>query len=159
MRRYQITIGGKSFEVEIQSVAGEQAQVMVNGRPYDVIFQPLSEAPRVTPSPIPPQPAPASNARLATPPPTLAPPPPPRPAEPSDRGGPGAVIAPMPGVILDVLVKVGDPVQVGDTVVKLEAMKMENDIKAPISGVVAEVLVNKGANVTVSEVLVMVTGS
>jgi len=65
----------------------------------------------------------------------------------------------MPGVILDVLVKVGDQVKTGDTVVKLEAMKMENDIKVPLAGVVAEVLVSKGANVTVGEVLVMVTGN
>jgi biotin carboxyl carrier protein len=64
----------------------------------------------------------------------------------------------MPGVILEVLVKVGDQVEAGDTVVKLEAMKMENDIKTPGSGVVAEVLVHKGANVTVGEVLVVVTG-
>lgn len=156
MRRYQISIGGKKFEVEIQAVAGSQARVVVNGRPYDVSFQPLSEAPRVTP---PPQPVAAPLARPAPPEPTPAPSPSPPPAEPAARGGPGAVTAPMPGVILDVLVKVGDQVKAGDTVVKLEAMKMENDIKASLSGVVAEVLVSKGANVTVGEVLVAITGS
>jgi len=158
MRRYQISIGGKKFEVEIQTVAGSQARVVVNGRPYDVSFQPLSEAPRATPA-APPQPVAAPLARPAPPPPAPEPPLAPPPADPAARGGPGAVTAPMPGVILDVLVKVGDQVKAGDTVVKLEAMKMENDIKASLSGVVAEVLVSKGANVTVGEVLVAITGS
>jgi biotin carboxyl carrier protein len=62
----------------------------------------------------------------------------------------------MPGVILDVLVNVGDAVNVGDTVVKLEAMKMENDLRAAVAGVVTEVRVSKGANVTVSEVLLTI---
>jgi biotin carboxyl carrier protein len=63
----------------------------------------------------------------------------------------------MPGSILDVLVKVGDRVQAGDTVVKLEAMKMENDLQTPIAGVVKEVRVSKGVNVSVGEVLVVVS--
>jgi biotin carboxyl carrier protein len=56
-----------------------------------------------------------------------------------------------------VLVKVGDQVQVGDTVVKLEAMKMENDLVAPIAGIVTEVRVSKGSNVAVGEVLVVLS--
>lgn len=154
MRRYQLTIAGKSFEVEIQSVAGGQARVLVNGRPFEVSFRTQAEGPRVSPPGSPASPAP-SLPRPA--PPKPSPPPPPS-GEAAARGGPGAVTAPMPGVILDVLVKVGDQVQAGDTVVKLEAMKMENDIKTPIAGVVAEVLTNKGANVTVGDVLVMITG-
>jgi pyruvate carboxylase subunit B len=62
----------------------------------------------------------------------------------------------MPGSILDVLVKVGDQVKAGDTVVKLEAMKMENDLQSPVTGVVQEVRVSKGDNVSVGEVLVTV---
>jgi biotin carboxyl carrier protein len=63
----------------------------------------------------------------------------------------------MPGVILEVLVQVGDRVETGDTVVKLEAMKMENDLTSAIAGVVSEVRVNKGDNVSVGEVLVVVS--
>ena len=63
----------------------------------------------------------------------------------------------MPGSILEVLVKAGDKVQAGDTVVKLEAMKMENDLQAPGTGVVQEVRVAKGDNVSVGEVLVLVS--
>jgi pyruvate carboxylase subunit B len=63
----------------------------------------------------------------------------------------------MPGSILEVLVKVGDRVQAGDTVVKLEAMKMENDLRVPVSGMVKEVRVGKGSNVGVGEVLLVVS--
>jgi pyruvate carboxylase subunit B len=63
----------------------------------------------------------------------------------------------MPGSILEVLVKVGDRVEIGATVVKLEAMKMENDLQSPIAGVVKEVRVSKGDNVSVGEVLVVVS--
>ena len=67
--------------------------------------------------------------------------------------------APMPGSILDVLVNVGDQVLAGDTVVKLEAMKMENDLQTAIAGVVKEVRVQKGDNVSVGEVLVVVAAA
>jgi len=155
MRRYRITIGGKAFEVDIEEVKGAQARVLVNGRPYEVAFQALAPGAPSSPGAAPPKPVASPPARPAPPKP---PPSPPKPSAPALRGGPGAVTAPMPGVILEVLVKVGDQVEAGDTVVKLEAMKMENDIKTPGSGVVAEVLVHKGANVTVGEVLVVVTG-
>ncbi len=69
----------------------------------------------------------------------------------------GAVVAPMPGAILEVLVQVGDKVEAGDTVVKLEAMKMENDLQAPGAGTVTQVRVAKGSNVAVGEVLVVVS--
>jgi pyruvate carboxylase subunit B len=63
----------------------------------------------------------------------------------------------MPGAILEVLVKVGDQVKAGDTVVKLEAMKMENDLRASLSGQVIEVQVSKGDNVAVGDVLLVVS--
>jgi biotin carboxyl carrier protein len=62
----------------------------------------------------------------------------------------------MPGHILSVSVKPGDAVEVGDTVVVMEAMKMENEIKAHAAGTVAEVKVAKGQDVGVGEVLVVI---
>ncbi len=55
--------------------------------------------------------------------------------------------APLPGVILDLKVNVGDTVAAGDTVVILEAMKMENNIHADKGGVVKSICVNKGDSV------------
>ncbi len=150
MRRYQISIGDKSFEVQILAVRGDQARVLVNGHPYEVKFAAAS--------------GPAAAPRPAPAPPKPPPPPPAPPAEaPLPPAGPegelAAVVAPMPGSILEVLVKAGDRVEPGDTVVKLEAMKMENDVKATTGGVVREVRVSKGANVSVGEVLLVVSKS
>jgi biotin carboxyl carrier protein len=155
MRRYQITIGDKTFAVEVQDIRGDRARVLVDGRPYEARFQAVTgPAPSPAPTTIATKPAPAS-----APSPASRPAPPAPPAAAPGPAAPGQVTAPMPGVILDVLVKKGDRVKAGDTVVRLEAMKMENDLKVAIAGVVAEVRVGKGANVSVGEVLVVVSES
>lgn len=68
----------------------------------------------------------------------------------------GAVTAIMPGKIIRMLVKEGDRVQEGDVVCVLEAMKMENELRAGKSGVVKEVNVEPGSDVEMGEVLVVV---
>jgi biotin carboxyl carrier protein len=68
----------------------------------------------------------------------------------------GAVTAIMPGKIIRVLVKEGDEVQEGDVLCVLEAMKMENELRAGKSGVVKEVIVEPGSDVEMGEVLVVV---
>jgi biotin carboxyl carrier protein len=68
----------------------------------------------------------------------------------------GAVTAIMPGKIMRVLVKEGDEVQEGDVLCVLEAMKMENELRASKSGVVKEVTVEPGSDVEMGEVLVVV---
>ncbi|NOY45316.1 MAG: acetyl-CoA carboxylase biotin carboxyl carrier protein subunit, partial [Deltaproteobacteria bacterium] len=78
----------------------------------------------------------------------------PAPAAPAGEGE--VITAPMPGHILNILVDAGDTVDVGDTVVVMEAMKMENEIKTHVSGKVAEVKVTKGQDVGVGEVLVVI---
>ena len=75
-------------------------------------------------------------------------------AAPKAAAGAVTVKAPMPGNILDVKVKAGDSVKAGDTLLILEAMKMENEILAPQDGTVASVNVNKGDTVNSGDVLV-----
>lgn len=65
------------------------------------------------------------------------------------------VESPMQGTILDVKVKMGDEVKAGDTLLILEAMKLENEIKAPSNGKVLEIRVQKGATVNSKDVLVV----
>ena len=65
------------------------------------------------------------------------------------------VTAPMSGSILNILVKVGDPVREEDELMILEAMKMENPIYAPADGKVAEIRVAKGAKVEANQVLLV----
>ena len=69
---------------------------------------------------------------------------------------PGHVTTSMPGVIVDVLVKVGDSVDAGTPVIITEAMKMETEIQAPISGKVTEVYVSKGDAVNPDEILIAI---
>ncbi len=66
------------------------------------------------------------------------------------------VTAPMPGVILRLNVKEGDSVNSGDTLLILEAMKMENEIVSPIDGKVIQVLTSEGANVNTSDKLLII---
>lgn len=72
------------------------------------------------------------------------------------HSGEMTVQAPMPGLVIGVPVEQGATVQEGETVVILEAMKMENDLSTPISGVVKEIRVNKGQTVDQGETLVVI---
>lgn len=69
---------------------------------------------------------------------------------------PGDVTSPMPGTVVKIKVKKGDKVKAGDTIVIVEAMKMENEIHAPIDGVVEEVYVREGEMVNPDEVMVRI---
>jgi len=65
----------------------------------------------------------------------------------------------MPGLITAVLVSQGDSVSAGQTLLRMEAMKMENEIPSPIDGIVKEVKVGEGDEVQENHVMVVVEGS
>jgi biotin carboxyl carrier protein len=69
------------------------------------------------------------------------------------------VRAPMPGLVLAVLKAAGDPVERGETVATLEAMKMENDLTTPHGGIIKEVLTSKGQTVNQGDILLVITGN
>lgn len=79
------------------------------------------------------------------------------PGSASNASGPIAVVAPMPGRVAKVLVKAGDIVTARQGLVVVEAMKMENELRAPRAGTVAEVRVRAGAPVEANVVLVVIT--
>jgi biotin carboxyl carrier protein len=74
----------------------------------------------------------------------------------SREHGEAAVIAPMPGLVTNIMAEVGQAVERGQTVVVLEAMKMENDLGSPRAGVVRSILVGKGQAVNQSQVLAVI---
>lgn len=85
----------------------------------------------------------------------------PKTAAPAKKAAPApvdgtAVTAPMPGLIVSIEKNVGDDVEAGDTVVILEAMKMENALTAPAAGVVKAVNYESGDNVGKGDVLVVI---
>ncbi len=119
--------------------------ITVNGTPYDVVVE-EADASGVSVT------APAQASAPAAPAPKPAAP---APAPAAVTGGTN-VESPMPGVILDVKVNVGDTVTEGQALFVLEAMKMENDVNAPCAGTVASINVSKQANVETGTVLAVI---
>ena len=127
MKEYKFKINGNEYNVAINSTEGNIADVTVNGVSYQV------EMDNVLPA----APVQAAPATVAAPKPAAAP-----------AGAGKAVVAPMPGVILEVSVKEGDTVSAGQKVAVLEAMKMENEIQAESAGTVTKIHVAKGDSVS-----------
>lgn len=125
MRKFNITVNGVAYEVEVEEVAAGQSAA-----PAAAPAAPKAAAPAA------PKAAPAA--------PKAAP-----------VAGGVQVKAPMPGTILDVKASQGASVKKGDILLILEAMKMENEILAPQDGTVAQVSVSKGASVNSGDVLVV----
>lgn len=136
MKSYKFRINGNEYNVDINSVEGNIADVTVNGASYQVEME---NAPAPVQKPVQ-APATATAAPTAT-----ATAPAPKPAAPAGAGKP--VTSPLPGVIIEVSVKEGQAVKAGQKVAVLEAMKMENEIQAPADGTVTAILVNKGDSV------------
>ena len=130
--KYKVTLNGKTYEVEV-----EVGKVVLLDE-YEACAPAPAAAPAATAAPA----APAAPAAAPAPAPVAL----------SD-GEP--VNAPMPGNILRIDVKEGDKVKAGQTLLILEAMKMENEIPAPKDGKVAQVVVTKGATVGAGDTLVV----
>lgn len=121
--------------------------VTVNGNSYEVLVEEIDGVQRIQPAaaPVPAQaPAPKTPAASAAAPVPVA------------AGNGEKIEAPMPGSILSVNVQVGQAVEVGDILVVLEAMKMENEIPSPARGKVLQVPVAKGTTVSTGDVLVVI---
>jgi len=150
MKEYKYKINGNEYSVAIIDLEGNTAAVEVNGVSYkvDILTEGFTAAPArpaAKPAATAPAPAPAPAAAPAAPPPTAPAAAPP--AEPAPAGKGTAVQSPLPGVILDIKVAVGDTVKAGQTVAILEAMKMENSINAECDGVITAIKVAKGDNI------------
>ncbi len=148
---YHLEINQKNFDVTISGIAGNTARVLVNGQPYKVLIgnppntteHLIAAFPAVTPETTS-TPAPVRPLKPETP-------------DPPAGQGPGEpILAPIPGLILEVKVKVGDKVTAGQTVSILEAMKMENSLTTHVSGTVKEIRVEKGSEVSTGDVILIV---
>ena len=142
MKEYKYTIEGNKYDVAINEVNDTTAKVTVNGTEYTVEWEkPVVEKPVVKVQAAAKPAAPAAPA--------------PAPAAATAPVSGNAIKTPLPGVIIDVKVNVGDTVKKGDTVVVLEAMKMENNINADRDGKVTAIQVAKGDTVADGAVLIV----
>ena len=147
MKQFIYRINGQEYIVAVNKMDNGLAEVAVNGSNYKVelvnneeeitlVTRPASKAPAAT----------ATAAPKAT---TSAP------TKPAS-GGAGSVKSPLPGIIIDVLVNEGDEVKKGQTVVMLEAMKMENEIYAPVAGTVTQIACKEGDSVNTGDTMLVI---
>ncbi len=142
MKKYKFRIKGHDYEVEILSTEHNHVELEVNGTHYAV--EVLKELPQQPKTPV--------LVRSAMP--------PPKPEEMTIARRPETVgmqiKSPLPGTITKVLVKEGDHVKKGDTLIQIEAMKMENNIHAEKPGKVVAIKVKPGDAVLQNDVLIEV---
>ncbi len=142
MKEYKYKINGNLYKVCIGDIEDNIAHVEVNGTPYKVEMEKAPKAaPVARPIVRPTTPAAPTSAPIS---------------KPAVAGGKSGVKSPLPGVILDVKVSVGDTVKKGQTLIILEAMKMENNINADKDGKVTAINVSKGDSVLEGTDLVII---
>ena len=127
MKKFNITVNGTAYEVEVEEVRAAGAAAPVAA--------PKAAAPAAAPKAAAPA-APAAAPKAAA-------------------AGERSVDAPMPGKIVEVKVSVGQSVKAGDTLLILEAMKMQNEIAADADGTVKAINVTAGQSVKVRDSLVI----
>ena len=141
MKNYKFRINGNQYDVEVLEIEGSMAKIEVNGTVYDVEMQ--REIPKAK-SVVTSAPSYARPVKENKPAPAVA------------SGKAAEIRAPLPGVIIQVLVRPGDDVKPGQTVCTLETMKMENAIKAETGGKVTVLNVSPGQSVLQDEVLIVI---
>ena len=152
MKQYKYTINGAQFDVTIDSIVGSKAKVEVNGIPFEVEMQGSSLVEEALPTV-------STEAAAAPAAPAAAPAAEPAAPAAAAKSGPGAgapVKAPLPGVVTKILVKEGQGVKKGVTVLVLEAMKMENNITAEADGTVTGICVSTGDSVMEGTTLITI---
>jgi biotin carboxyl carrier protein len=139
MKEYKFTINGNLYKVDVLDTEGNLTKIEVNGTAYNVEL--IREPPKLMPFKVPTAHVKPGDAGSSSP--------------AGISGGPAVQVkAPLPGIIVQVLVKPGDVVIKGQSLCTLETMKMENAIKAENPGTVTSVKITPGQTVNQDEVLV-----
>ena len=140
MKQYKYKVNGAQYDVTIDSIVGNIAKVEVNGIPFEVEMQGSSLVEEDLPTQVADETAAPAVAAA--------------PAAVEAAGAP--VKAPLPGVVAKILVSVGQAVKKGETVLVLEAMKMENNITAEADGKITGICVAAGDSVMEGTTLVTI---
>ncbi len=148
MKTYKYKVEGVEYSVNIDEIDGNVAKVTVNDVKFEVE---LTERIRPTVSAPEKVVVATQTPKVDVAPISTAPT-----AAPATTGAGKKILAPLPGTITSVEVSVGQTVKTGDTVVVLEAMKMQNNIEAECDGTITSVCVNKGDAIMEGAVLVTI---
>ncbi|KAF0138859.1 MAG: methylmalonyl-CoA decarboxylase subunit gamma [Stygiobacter sp.] len=143
MRKFKLAINGNPYEVEIVNIEDTNAEVDVNGVRYQVEIEKkgqVTKTPRLVRSVIEPSTDIVKSVQKT--------------ASPTEAKGVGKIKSPLPGIILQIHVKVGDEVKIGHKLITLEAMKMENNINSDKEGKVLSIKVNARDSVLEGDVLI-----
>ena len=145
MKKFKFTINGNQYETEILSVDDNIAEIEVNGTSYKVEVDKEIKTSK-TPKLVRPVAVPSTDAHTSVA----------KTSSPATPKGAGSIKSPLPGVILEVYVREGDMVKMGQKLIMLEAMKMENNIEADKPGKVLSILKHKGDSVMEGDVLITI---
>lgn len=141
MKKFKFIIRGNDYNTEIHSIEDNIAEVEVNGSTYQVEIEKTVKETK-TPKLMRPKIIPSGGQDAA------------KTSKPNAAKGVGFVKAPLPGTILELKTTVGAEVKVGDILLIMEAMKMENNIKSDKTGKISAIKVNNGDSVLEGDVLV-----
>jgi biotin carboxyl carrier protein len=145
MKNFKFTINGNAYDAEIDNIEDNTAEVSINGVKYTVEIDRKIQTIK-TPKLIRTLAVPSTDSH-----PSVS-----KTASPSAPKGTGNIKSPLPGVILELYVKEGDMVKIGQKLLMLEAMKMENNINADKEGRVVSIKANKGASVMEGDILIVI---
>jgi biotin carboxyl carrier protein len=151
MSQHVLRIAGREYRAEVKDLSPERATVVVDGVEYAVDLLQLGRRAIEAVRPVTAAPPAAAAAPSA---PAPAAPAAPRPA--AANRGEGGVVAPMPGLVLKIHVHEGDAVAAGQTLLVMEAMKMESAVASAYAGTVARVYVREGDAIAEGDLLVQV---
>jgi len=145
MKKFKFKINGNQYNAEVLSVEDNIAEIDINGTKYVVEMDKAMQTVK-TPKLVRSVSVPSTDSH-----PSVA-----KTASPSGPKGGGTIKSPLPGVILEIFVKVGDIVNIGQRLLVLEAMKMENNIEADKAGKIVSIAKNKGDSVMEGDVLIVI---
>ncbi len=138
MKKFKFTISGNEYDVNIKDIEDNIAQIEVNGTNYEVVLHKdvkTSKTPKLVRKPVVQKPGEGLIKKQAS-------------------SGTTAIKAPLPGTILKINVSIGDQVKTGQTLLIMEAMKMENQVLAEKDGEIKAIKINEGEAVLQDDVLI-----
>jgi glutaconyl-CoA/methylmalonyl-CoA decarboxylase subunit gamma len=145
MKKFKFNIKGTDYDVNVKKVTDNVAEIEVNGTVYKVEIDKAIQQTK-TPTLVRSAVSPSTESERSTS----------KTSHPAESKGAGTIKSPLPGTILEIKVREGDKVKIGDLLLVLEAMKMENNIKADKEGIVKEIKVRQGDSVLEGDLLIVI---